>query len=202
MADFDAQLPIRSDAAEAAVNVEQLNGNTASTGSGTVDSGTLRVTQATDVPVNVDVDSLAGTAISTNTGTVDAGTQRVTLATDVPVPVDISGIDKVNVVDYDTASAVAAAGSDTHQYDPSANFKLTSISFSCSGQGKVEIKWGATASEVTKNVGFVSKANNNYVFKLDDPVLLTASDTILVVRTNTEPGQAQDLYSTIQGYDA
>jgi hypothetical protein len=235
MADFDSQLPIRSDATDAEVNVGQVGGNAVSTGSGVVDSGTIRVVTPSDVTVNVDLDSLNGTAISTNDGTVDAGTIRVTQANDVvlntdldslagnaidlgagnagsatqrviiasdqpAIPVDISGSsDKTNVVDFDQSTATAAAATKSHSFTPAANTYFTGFSASGSGQARMEVKWGVTASETTKNVQFSTKGNLNMKFELSDPVLLTSSDTVIIEVTNTD-NQAQDLYSTIEGY--
>ncbi len=235
MADFDSQLPIRSEAADAEVNLGQVGGNAVSTNTGAVDAGTIRVAPATDVTQNVDLDSINGTAVSTNDGAVDAGTIRVTQANDVAVntdldslagtaidvnignagagtqrvviasdqpaiPVDISGsVDKTNVVDFDQSTATAAGATKSHSFTPAANTYFTGFYASGSGQARMEVKWGVTASETTKNVQFGSKGNLNMKFELDDPVLLTTSDTV-IIEVKNEDNQAQDLYSTIVGY--
>lgn len=64
------------------VNITQVAGSAVTVGSGVVTANTLRVTQATDVPINTDFDSIKGVAVEVNTGSVGAGVQRVTLAND------------------------------------------------------------------------------------------------------------------------
>jgi len=242
MSDFDSQLPIRSSATDAHIDLDTIDGNAVATGSGTATSGTLRVTQATDVPVNVDLDTLAGTAVAVNTGTANNGTLRVTQATDVPVntdldfiasnaveagygtvgtgsqrvaamlgvgstavsssnpvPVNIVGAGGVNQHSYSKAVNVGAGLTDTHSFTPSAPTIIHDIYYSASGQMKAEIQWGPTGGETTRNVGFTSKGHLNGVFHLTDAQLLNATDTLKIIRTNTEPGQSQDLYSSIHG---
>jgi hypothetical protein len=81
-------------------NVDQLNGTTVDTNSGTKSAGTLRVVLATDQPAltnkllvtpdalpanqSVNVAQVAGTATSVNSGNKDAGTIRTVVATDQP----------------------------------------------------------------------------------------------------------------------
>jgi len=59
-------------------NLEQLNGNPISMGSGAVDAGTIRASVT-------NVEQLNGQAVAMGGGVVTAGTQRVTVATDTPV---------------------------------------------------------------------------------------------------------------------
>jgi hypothetical protein len=88
--------------AHQSTNVDQLNGTTTDTNSGTKSAGTLRVVLATDQPAltnkllvtpdsvalpanqSVNVNQLAGTTTDTNSGNKSAGTLRVVLATDQP----------------------------------------------------------------------------------------------------------------------
>src|SRR5262249_8023014 len=88
--------------AHQSVNVDQWNGTTADTNSGTKSAGTLRVVLATDQPQltnrllvtpdsvalpahqSVNVDQWNGTTTDTNSGNKSAGTLRVVLATDQP----------------------------------------------------------------------------------------------------------------------
>jgi hypothetical protein len=88
--------------AHQSTNVDQLNGTTTDTNSGTKSAGTLRVVLATDQPAltnkllvtpdsvalpshqSTNVDQLNGTTADTNSGTKSAGTLRVVLATDQP----------------------------------------------------------------------------------------------------------------------
>jgi hypothetical protein len=101
--------------AHQSVNVDQLNGTTIDTNSGTKSAGTLRVVIATDQPQltnkllvtpdsvalpahqSCNVDQWNGTTVDTNSGNKSAGTVRVVLATDQPaltnaLKVDPSGV--------------------------------------------------------------------------------------------------------------
>lgn len=121
-----------------------------------------------------------------------------------PLPVSVvSTAPGTEVLDFDQATAVAAAASDTHTYTPSTGTTLTlqQIVASASGKMKVEIKMGPTGSEVTKAVLFNSTANPNIVYAFAAPQELTDADSILVIRTNRD-NQAQDLYSTIEGFES
>lgn len=72
-------------AAQQPINLRQVNGNTLTTGDGTVSAGTIRMVFATDganptTVFKINWAQIAGTTISVNNGTVDAGTVRVTVA--------------------------------------------------------------------------------------------------------------------------
>ena len=88
--------------AHQSTNVDQWNGTTVDTNSGTKSAGTVRVVLATDQPAltnkllvtpdsvalpahqSTNVDQVNGTTVDTNSGNKSAGTQRVVLATDQP----------------------------------------------------------------------------------------------------------------------
>lgn len=103
--------------------------------------------------------------------------------------------------DYDTTAAVAGDGTDNHQYTAVGTFFLKEVKFAASGSIKAEIQTGALAGPTTKAVAFAdgkSGASGSVVF--DPPIEVAAADIVRVIRTNRE-GSAQDVYSTIIGYD-
>ena len=132
-----------------------------------------------------------------------AGSMPVTLASDQgAILVDISGqADKVNVFNFNTGSTVAVNAVSTHTYTPAANAKVTYIQASASGQMKVEVKYGTTGSEATIAVFFTSKSNQNVIWPLQDNLLVTPTQSILVLRKNMD-NQAMDVYSTVEGFVA
>jgi hypothetical protein len=106
--------------AHQSTNVDQWNGTTVDTNSGTKSAGTLRVVIATDQPQltnkllvtpdalpshqSTNVDQWAGTTVDTNSGNKSAGTLRVVLATDQP-----ANTNNLNV----NVNAAIAAGTNT-----------------------------------------------------------------------------------------
>lgn len=108
--------------AHQSTNVDQWNGTTVDTNSGTKSAGTVRVVIATDQPAltnkllvtpdsvalpahqSTNVDQLNGTTIDTNSGNKSAGTMRVVIATDQPA--------LSNALTVDTELPAAAALAD------------------------------------------------------------------------------------------
>jgi hypothetical protein len=81
--------------------------------------------------------------------------------------------------------------------------KLTGVSFSSSGAGKVELKVGPVGTLVSKWVSFVPKQGGETKIVFSPPILVpvTSTGTVRLTMTNRE-NTAQDLYSTIVGVDA
>lgn len=107
--------------------------------------------------------------------------------------------------DYKTAAAVAANASDNHDYTVTAlkTFYLNQIEASASAKAKieVEIETGvATGTFLTKWVKFNSTADPNMSIHIDNPIAVAAGVRVRIVVTNKD-NQAQDLYSTISGYE-
>lgn len=122
-----------------------------------------------------------------------------------PLPVVMVESEGVEINDYSTASAVAAAGTSNHDYTVTAGktLMLTQISASASGKMKIEVQVEsgvATNSFSTRFVQFNSTANPNMEVSLREPIAVAAGVRVRVIRTNKD-NQAQDLYSTISGHE-
>lgn len=102
-----------------------------------------------------------------------------------------------SIADFNQATAVAAASSNTHTFTSTGNFNLEQVEASGSGKMKIEVQ----VNSVTKAVMFNSTANPNMSLHLEQPILATTGQTVTVIRTNLD-NQAQNLYSTIIGYNA
>ena len=105
---------------------------------------------------------------------------------------------------YDTTAAVAAGGTDNHDYTVAGTtFLLKSVIFSGSGSVKAEIQTGPVAGLVTKAVAFLTGRQGDTQQLFFDPpieVPATSTGTVRVIRTNRQ-GSATDVYSTIIGND-
>lgn len=118
-----------------------------------------------------------------------------------PLPVFISETAGVEVQDYDTSAAIAAAATDDHDYTTGAEMTLKQILASASGKMKIEIQVetaAASATFVTKAVAFNSTSNPNIDITFAVPVIVPSGAIVKVIRTNKDL-QAQDVYSTIIG---
>lgn len=139
------------------------------------------------------------------TGHDAGGTNRTVLTSttgQVHVIVDDPGSDGTTIADFKDDTAIAAGGTATHTYTVTAlkTFHLEGIIFSASARAKAEIKVGPTGSEVTKAVMFTLNSDTQEI-SFTSPIPVVAGDNVLVVKTNTEPLDAQDVYSTILGYE-
>lgn len=109
------------------------------------------------------------------------------------------------VNDYKAASAIAAAASDNHDYTVTAlkTLTLNQIEGAASGKAKMVVQVEtAVASGVftTRFTKFNSTANPNMEVSLSNPISVAAGVRVRVVMTNLD-NQAQDLYSTISGFE-
>ena len=107
------------------------------------------------------------------------------------------------VHDYDTAAAVASDATSNHDYTvANATFFLKKVTFAASGGGKVEVQAGPVASLVSYRVAFIPK-DGGFIEMEFNPAIevpVTSTGTVRLIRTNRQ-GQAQDLYSSIEGND-
>lgn len=115
-----------------------------------------------------------------------------------PVFVTVTDNPNAEVHEHDIASAIAKDAIGSHSYSPTGNVKINRLMLSASGKARFEIKFGPTASEVSKYVFFNSTANPNVMIDLKAPITLAATDTLIIEKKNLD-NQAQDLYSTING---
>jgi hypothetical protein len=106
------------------------------------------------------------------------------------------------ICDYATAT-VTANSTSNHDYTVVTSMLVKSVSFACSGGGKVELKVGPVASLVSKWVGFIPTQGGEVKMVFDPPILVptTSTGTVRLAMTNRQ-NQSQDLYSTIVGVDA
>jgi hypothetical protein len=110
-----------------------------------------------------------------------------------------------SVNDYNTAAALAAAGTSNHDYTVTAlkTLHLGQIHAAASGKLKIEVQVEsgvATGSFATKFVGFNSTANPDVDLSLAAPIQVAAGVRVRVIRTNNDKA-AMDVYSTISGHE-
>lgn len=120
-------------------------------------------------------------------------------------PIFVQNVDNAitgEVHDYNTAAAVASDATSNHDYTVVSTFKLRQVTVAASGGCKFEIQYGPVASLVSVKVGFIAKEGGVEEVHFNPPLEVpnTSTGTLRVIRTNRQ-GQAQDLYSTIEGTD-
>lgn len=109
------------------------------------------------------------------------------------------------IVDYDTASAVAKDATDNHDYTVSASRTLLvdEILATASGKMKIEVQLETAAASGVFNtvfVGFNSTSNPNIRIPAKKILKQVTGAIVRIIRTNLD-NQAQDLYSTIVGIE-
>ena len=211
MADFDAQLPVRTIATQFTTEIANSAGSTINPAK---EDGNLASIATSTASIDSDIDTTLSsraseTTLSAINGKLNSLGQK-TMANSVPVviasdqsavPVTFTPSTRANRISYNTASAIAANASSTHTFTPSVDFRLQDVYASASGQLKVEIQTGTTGSETTKVVLFTSKGNLISRWQLTDELSIPTTDSVKVIRTNLD-NQAMDVYSSIQGVDA
>lgn len=141
---------------------------------------------------------------SVNSNIRDASGAAFSALNPLPVTVTLDNAgDEIN--DYNTAAAVAAAGTSNHDYTVTAlkTLILTQINASGSGKMKIEVQVETAAGSGvfnTKFVQFNSAADTNMNIELKSPIQVVAGARVRVIRTNRDL-LAQDLYSTISGQE-
>lgn len=127
------------------------------------------------------------------------GTDFLAVNTDGSINVVISDATPGTPINnYNTAAAVASGATSTHSYTVTAGETFYFNQIEASGTGKMKIEVQVNA--VTKFVQFNSTANTNMSIHIENPIVATAGQVVSIIRTNRE-NQAQDLYSTISGYE-
>lgn len=169
---------VNNGAGAAAVNIQD-GGNSI-----TVDASALDIRPLTSADV-------VSAYISDDTGTPYSVSN--------PLPVNVvASLPGTDVLDYQTTSAVAAGASVDHDYTVTAGktLSLQQISASASGKIKVEMK----INGATKVVKFSSTAEANIDHSFNRPQEIAAGVVVRVTITNLDK-QAQDVYSTVEGYE-
>lgn len=162
----------------AAVNIQD-GGNSI-----TVDATALDIRPLTSADVvSANIRDAAGTAFSASN----------------PLPVTmIASLPGTDVLDYATSSSVAAGASINHDYTVTALKTLSLQQISASGSGKIKVEMKIAGS--TKVVKFNSTASANIDHSFNRPQEIAAGTVVRVTITNLDKA-AQDVYSTIEGYE-
>lgn len=153
--------------------------------------------------VNLDIRDLTHVSDSVKVGD---GTDFLAVNTDGSINVVIAdSTPGTPVNNYNTAAAVAAGATSNHDYTVTAltTLQLNQIEAAASGKMKIEVQIEtAVASGVfnTRWVKFNSTADPNMSIHIDNPIPVAAGVRVRIIRTNND-NQAQDLYSTISGYE-
>ncbi len=155
--------------------------------------------------ITVDASALDIRALSDATDSVSIGDGTDTMAvnTDGSINVKVSDRSGVEQDDYDTAAAVASSATDNHDYTTTGAFRLTQVQATASSRIKAEIQVETAAASGVFNtlaVLFTTEDNLNGLYELKSPKLVTSGAIVRVIRTNRD-NQAQDLYSTITGFN-
>lgn len=122
-----------------------------------------------------------------------------------PLPVTLVDSEGVEINDYSTSVAVAAAATINHDYTVTALKTLKASQVIASGSGKLKtelmVETGvATGTFTTKFVKFNSVANPNIDFDVKELIAVAAGVKIRLAITNKD-NQPQDTYSTISGHE-
>lgn len=122
-----------------------------------------------------------------------------------PLPVTMVDSEGSEVNDYNTSSALAAAGTSNHDYTVTVakTLKLTEIWAAGSGKLKIEVQTEtgvATGTFNTKFVGFNSTSFPNIQLPISEAITVAAGVRVRVIRTNKD-NQPQDVYTTICGHE-
>lgn len=120
-----------------------------------------------------------------------------------PVPVTLDTVSGTSINDYKRAIAIAASGSDNHDYTVTAGktLYLDQIESTASGKAKmeVEIETGvATGVFNTIYAQFNSTSTPNMSVIMSNPITVAAGVRVRVIMTNKDL-LAEDMYSTISG---
>lgn len=171
-------ITVQNGAGAAAVNIQD-GGNSI-----TVDANNLDIRDLTHVSDSVKIgDGTDFLAINAD-GSINV------------VPQEDAGTEVVN---YNTASAVAGAATSNHDYAVTNGGRLYQVYASASGKLKAEVQietGSATNTFNTVIVGFNSTATPNIDMSLAKYATIPTGARVRVIRTNND-NQAQNLYSTI-----
>lgn len=179
---------------------------------GATGAQTLRVVAnqgaANATPWNENIAQIAGAVPSaSNSLPVQITTGSAFLSASNPLPVALIDppANGSQVNDYKQATAIAAGASDNHDYTVTAakTLRLEQIISAGSGKAKMEIQVESgvgTNTFTTRFVQFNSTATPSMQVTLSSPISVAAGVRVRVIMTNKDL-LAQDLYSTICGYE-
>lgn len=153
---------------------------------------------ATVTATDLDIRDLTHVSDSVKVGD---GTDFLAVNTDGSINVVVQEDVGTEVVDYDTAAAVAGGASSNHDQVFATASKLFQVHATASGKLKVEVQietGSATNVFNTVIVGFNSTAAPNIELTLSKYAAIPAGARVRVIRTNRD-NQTQDVYSTVVG---
>jgi hypothetical protein len=226
MADYNSSLPVRTEAngdikntiagGVTNTNLAEVNATnellvkdadveTAVGGVSTALTDGSQVTKVTDGTDNLEVN----TDGSINVAFAAGAEIKITDGTD---DLEINSDGSINVVVQESALAA-----ELHVYDdatagvpntpttvidytvPVTNqLLLKTVQGACSGKAKIEVKTGASGSEVLQAVAFLTSAQGSVELTFPTPIEVVAGHKVLVVITNRDNANA-DLYAFING---
>lgn len=183
----------------ASTNVDQLNGTTTDTNSGTKSAGTLRVVLATDQPQltnkllvtpdsvalpnhqSTNVDQIAGTTPDTNSGNKSAGTLRVVIATDQVQLTNALKVDPSAVT-----SPVSLAANGTLPYSASVNATKAQV------KGSAGTVFGWSIMNTTSAIAYCQVFN---LASASVTVGTTTPDYVIPIPANATTGAGSNIFS-------
>lgn len=137
---------------------------------------------------------------------VTDGTDTMLVNTDGSINVVITdSTPGTPVNNFKNAVSIAAGATDNHDYTVTAGktFYLNELESSGSSKAKMEVQVEtgvATGVFTSRFVQFNSTATPNMTIHLDNPIAVAAGVRVRLVMSNND-NQAQNLYSTISGYE-
>lgn len=180
-----------------------VDGSVSITGSVTVTATDLDIrdlNSATDsvtvVATDLDIRDISHTTDSIRVGD---GTDLLAVNADGSINVIVGGTSGTKVHDHKLASAVAGDATDNHDYTASGGvLLLKQVSFASSGGSKAVLIYDPTGANKTIWTGFIAKEGGEKSLILQEPFEVADGDVIRLAITSRQ-GQAQDLYSLIEG---
>lgn len=175
---------------------------------GATGAQTLRVEAnqgaANATPWNQNISQYGGTSTTLGQKAMAASMPVVIASDQTTIPVSFASVGSP-VNDYKDASAIAAGASDNHDYTVTAatTLHLTQVEAAGSGKAKmvIQIETGVATGVFTPHFAqFNSTAETNMTIVLTNPILVAAGVRVRVIMANRDLS-AQDLYSTICGYE-
>ena len=175
-------------------------------------NGPINIAEQTLTAVKISKDANANA--SANPIFVDISAQTLTAlkiskdanANSLTNPIFVSNVDNTGTAPkhtYVLSTSIGSGLTGTGNYPVSSGktFALTSVIFTASGAGKVEVQVGPVATLVTKAVGFTSSATPFVQLNFNPPILVVeagGTEQVKVILKNRD-NQTQDLYATIIG---
>jgi hypothetical protein len=168
-------------------------------------SGTVTANQG-GAPWSQNLTQILGAAPSaTNALPAQLATAGAYVSPSNPLPVTVAPAGGSPICDYNDAASIAAGSSDNHDYTVTAGktLYLEQVEASASGKAKalVSIETGVGTNVFSPVAAmFNSTATPNMSIMFTNPLVVAAGVRVRVAMTNRD-NQAEDLYSSIMGYE-